>query len=139
MYAKEQDRAAYQRNYYLRNKEKLRKYARKYYLKNKDKMIVQMKGWRKRRVDELLNYVRGLKERTPCADCGGVFHHIAMDFDHLPGKKKLFSISTLVMKTVSLERIQREIEKCEIVCANCHRVRTFNRRSSLRALKVSHG
>ena len=139
MYAENSDRKKYQRAYWVANKKKLQRYARKYYAANKDKMVIQMKGWRNKRVTGLLEFVRGVKSKTPCADCGRIFHHIAMDFDHLPGQKKLFSISTMVMKTVSFERMKAEMAKCEIVCANCHRIRTFNRRASSKALRVANG
>lgn len=47
-----------------------------------------------------------------------------MHFDHLGDK--LFEISDSL--TYSIDRILREVEKCELVCANCHAVRTYNRR-----------
>lgn len=139
MYADTTDRKTYQKAYYRANKKRLKRYAKKYYAENKDQMVIQMKGWREKRVTALLAHVRGIKEKTPCADCGHCFHHIAMDFDHLPGQKKLFSISTMVMKTVSFERIDAEIAKCEIVCANCHRIRTFNRRATAKSLRATNG
>lgn len=139
MYADNQDRKAYQKAYYRANKTRLKRYAKSYYADNKDQMVIQMKGWREQRIAALLAHVRGIKERTPCADCGHCFHHIAMDFDHLPGHKKLFSISTMVMKTVSFERIDAEIAKCEVVCSNCHRIRTFLRNAAAKALRLSNG
>lgn len=48
-----------------------------------------------------------------------------MDFDHVHGAK-LANISD--MKTGSLERLLREMRKCDVVCANCHRLRTLARR-----------
>lgn len=72
-------------------------------------------------------YVRSLKEGKPCVDCGGVFHFAAMDFDHLPGFTKSCTVS--LMASASRETVDREVAKCELVCANCHRVRTYKRRS----------
>lgn len=62
---------------------------------------------------------------APCADCKGVFHHSAMDFDHVKGEK-VKDVSWL-LKNTSWQTVLNEIEKCEVVCANCHRVRTYNR------------
>jgi hypothetical protein len=63
----------------------------------------------------------------PCEDCGRVFAAPAMDFDHDPATKKLFSLSHCKGKTF-LE-VALELEKCEVVCANCHRLRTASRPS----------
>jgi len=49
-----------------------------------------------------------------------------MDFDHVKGKKTT-EISTLMRSGYSLERIKKEVAKCEVVCACCHRVRTLKR------------
>jgi hypothetical protein len=72
-------------------------------------------------------FVDGLKA-APCTDCGEKFHPCQMDFDHLT-KNKDRTIAQLVRAAASLERIKAEIAKCELVCANCHRLRTFNRGS----------
>jgi hypothetical protein len=47
-----------------------------------------------------------------------------MDFDHLPGTGKRRSIAHL-LHYKSLDEVKAEIAKCELVCANCHRIRTF--------------
>lgn len=67
-----------------------------------------------------------VKLAAGCTDCGYREHPEALHFDHLPGTDKLFNISQLV--TRSWASIEAEIEKCEVVCANCHAVRTANRR-----------
>lgn len=63
-----------------------------------------------------------LKGITPCADCGRIFPPICMDFDHLRDKTE--EVSRLVANGVKWEIIENEIEKCEIVCACCHRLRS---------------
>ena len=68
-------------------------------------------------------YVRNFKAGKPCLDCGKEYPHYVMEFDHVHGVK-LSDISNLT--TISKLRI--EIPKCELVCANCHRERTFKRR-----------
>lgn len=74
------------------------------------------------RANKIKEYLFSLKSK-PCADCGKTFHPCAMDFDHIYGKEKAVSI----IKSRSIDRIIREVAKCELVCANCHRVRTFKR------------
>lgn len=65
-----------------------------------------------------------LLKRRPCVDCGGSFHPFAMDFDHVRGEK-LGDVST--MRALSVERLMAEVDKCDLVCANCHRLRELAR------------
>ncbi len=68
--------------------------------------------------------VEALKD-FPCQDCGGSFPPYCMDFDHRDPSQKVASISTMRSLAFSLEKILREIAKCDLVCANCHRIRTW--------------
>lgn len=75
-------------------------------------------------------------------DCNQSFPPYVMDFDHVRGEKE-FLISQVSDKrrllgdlrdikgsaSVSQERLLKEIEKCDLVCSNCHRIRTHNRKS----------
>lgn len=67
------------------------------------------------------------KASRPCKDCGNKFHPEVMEFDHVRGEK-LFQLSDAV-RGKSLRDIATEIAKCDLVCANCHRIRTFSRRA----------
>lgn len=78
---------------------------------------------RRRRIDRHQQLITELKSQ-PCADCGQVFPPYAMDFDHLGDKAEL--VSTLVYSS-GTERLLAEVGKCEVVCANCHRMRTYRR------------
>lgn len=69
--------------------------------------------------------VRAAKSR-PCVDCGGAFPWYVMQFDHVRGTK-LGDINRLVSMARNESVILAEIEKCEIVCANCHSARTYLR------------
>ena len=69
------------------------------------------------------------KRDKACADCGTVFPPAAMEWDHLPGVDKLSDVSSLVVSRHCCKRvILAEIAKCELVCANCHAVRSEERR-----------
>ena len=63
----------------------------------------------------------------PCKDCGRKYPSCAMDFDHREGTIKRFCISECAAN-FSIESLKREVLKCDVVCANCHRIRTWNRR-----------
>jgi hypothetical protein len=77
-----------------------------------------------------LDHIQKAKDK-PCADCGDVFHYAAMQFDHRPGTIKLFAIGTKG-KNYSIEKLDAEIAKCDVVCANCHALRTWTRRQEVR-------
>ena len=62
----------------------------------------------------------------PCMDCGQSFHPCQMQFDHRPGVEKRFTIGR--HSGTGVHRIKREIAKCDVVCANCHALRTWMRR-----------
>lgn len=58
-----------------------------------------------------------------CADCGYNESAYALQFDHVEGDKK-DSVSNLIRSDYAWNTIKEEILKCEVVCANCHAVRT---------------
>lgn len=72
---------------------------------------------RKAIMDELKN--------KPCMDCKQFFPPECMDYDHRPGEVKKFEITTGSRR--SWTSILEEIAKCDLVCACCHRIRTFAR------------
>ena len=77
-------------------------------------------------VDKNREYIKSLKEKTPCKDCGKTYPYYVMHFDHLRDKKFNIGAKTSLSKLTILA----EIEKCEIVCANCHAERTYKRKIS---------
>lgn len=68
-----------------------------------------------------------LKLDEGCADCGYAEDPVALDFDHVRGTK-IANLATMVGARRPLEQLLEEVEKCDIVCANCHRIRTVVRR-----------
>lgn len=70
-------------------------------------------------------YVRKIKESGPCTDCNEYYHYSQMDFDHIDSKKH--SIASLANSEASIKTIKIEIGKCDLVCSNCHRFRTWMR------------
>jgi hypothetical protein len=74
------------------------------------------------------NKISKIKLDSGCVDCGYNKHPAALEFDHLPGHTKSFGLGIGYMR--SWESVLLEIAKCEIVCANCHRVRTESRREN---------
>jgi hypothetical protein len=66
-------------------------------------------------------YVDNYLSSHPCVDCG-LTESVVLDFDHVYGKKTC-GIRALVIGWASLDRLKKEIAKCEIRCANDHRRR----------------
>jgi hypothetical protein len=100
--------------------EKQRAAIRRHYYANKQAYID--KAYKKRR--EIRQWVYELKETTPCTDCKIQYPYYVMDFDPLQDKKVLVS---KVINRGSWKQAKDEIAKCEIVCSNCHRIRTYKR------------
>lgn len=83
----------------------------------------------------LYKYIREYKEKHPCADCKIQYPYYVMDFDHVRGKKQK-NVMELV-PSLSKKKIDEEIAKCEIVCSNCHRIRTHVRKENKLNKKAS--
>ena len=90
---------------------------------NRQKHLAQLGERRKQRRGRHKTLIEALKS-VPCADCGQVFPPYVMDFDHLG--EKVAPVSALAT-TYGTEALTAEIAKCEVVCANCHRIRTYAR------------
>lgn len=91
----------------------------KYYAKNKDRHKQRVKEYKQKVAD----YIKSVKESSPCLDCGEYYPYYVMVFDHLKDKDGDISRAGNVYGW-SIKRVQEEINKCELVCANCHRTRT---------------
>jgi len=104
-----------------------KKIRKKSYYKydHSEKGKIQRKKWREKRAQKNKEWINLYKQQHGCIDCG-VKDWRVLDFDHLPQFKKLREIAYL-KKNTSLKIIKKEIEKCEIRCANCHRIKTRNR------------
>jgi len=103
-----------------KNIEDQRAASKRHYLANKQSYLDKNKIYRK----YIQDFVKKIKEDSPCVDCGVNYPYYIMDFDHL--EDKAFDINFL-SSTGRIGALKKEIIKCEIVCSNCHRKRTFER------------
>ena len=103
-----------------------REYGKTHYKEHRAKYIQNAKERTPLARDALHAITLQARER-PCADCKGMFPWWVMDFDHLDPSKKQFSVAHFIRKGTSKERLLEEISKCEVVCSNCHRNRTYMR------------
>lgn len=70
------------------------------------------------------DYVRKIKD-APCMDCGISYPYYVMDLDHRDPSRKLYTVAA--MQKFPLEMVMDEIAKCDVVCSNCHRERTWGK------------
>lgn len=101
--------------------EKQRQYQADWHQQNKAERTSRQRN-RRREYAEYLNKIKNV----PCADCGVRYPPHVMDLDHLPQFRKLFNISKL-SNIPSWDKLYEEVAKCEVVCSNCHRIRTWER------------
>jgi hypothetical protein len=91
-----------------------------YYAEHRDEEIARVKV----RQAATLEFLRDVRRR-PCQDCGGTFPPWVMDFDHRDPHEKKFSLGAGKVLLKPRAALLEEIAKCDIVCANCHAVRTY--------------
>lgn len=111
------------KTYRANNVESVAAYRREY--KSRPEVRAREQERSKAHDAHIKHILDSIKLTAGCIDCGYREHPVAMDFDHLPGTKKLFNVSQALWRP--LATILAEIEKCEVVCANCHRIRTYRR------------
>lgn len=70
-------------------------------------------------------FIREYKQGKRCVDCREDYPYWMLEFDHLPEYEKLFTIGGRNARDYSLDQIKSEIKKCDIVCSNCHKNRTY--------------
>ena len=86
------------------------------------------KQYRDKRRARLRGWLALLKDK-PCMDCRDRFPPECMEFDHVRGKKA-FEINNRTVPAKTQKRVLTEIAKCDLICANCHRIRTTRRSRS---------
>jgi len=110
---------------------KIRGKARKYYANNREKILeIQRTRYKQKRQEYMKQYCRpsraflnDYKMEHGCAVCGYNSHPAALHFHHVRGEKKF-----CVSRANTIEEALPEIEKCDILCANCHAILTFGER-----------
>ena len=122
------------REYYLKNKDKANEQSRLRYIAKKDELLQYQKDYRSANRDKV-NKATAKKRSTrllaaidllggKCKSCNGVFEPCVYDFHHVNPKEKEFTIGENML--VSEERFLKEVSKCILLCANCHRMEHNN-------------
>lgn len=104
-------------------KECTREYGRRHYASNRDVYKKNSSTNRKTYIEKARKFVMKILLNTVCVDCGES-DPVVLDFDHIEPKSKKMNVSNMILSGYSTESIRKEIGKCEVRCANCHRRRT---------------
>ena len=104
--------------------------VRAHYNANKERYVEKSKLYRIKCQEEI-NKLRDV----PCADCKLRFPIICMDFDHI-NEDKVGHVTTFAMRG-NLTAALAEARKCEVVCSNCHRIRTAQRHALRREKRLN--
>jgi hypothetical protein len=135
-----EERNARAREYSRTHKEDDHLRGKRYRAAHPERNLARVKKWRlahpesaraawRRHADKISAIIAAAKDH-PCADCTHIFPKVVMDFDHVRGEKK-FNIGQEAFSR-SRKDLLTEIAKCDIVCANCHRIRTAERKAGRR-------
>ena len=114
-----EDHKTYDSAYRLAHSKEIADYHKVWYQNNKKRLSASTLARR--------NVLRQLiidAKNVPCADCGRSYPPYVMDFDHVIGEKE-FNIGMAPALNKPLKKVIEEIAKCDVVCSNCHRERTY--------------
>ena len=102
-----------------KDKNKQKEYQQKHHQRTKKKKRKQQNQLKDKRQHFVLEEMQ--RRGGKCAKCG--FSDIrALDWHHLDPNEKVNSISEMIRDRVSMDKLQAELDKCELICANCHRI-----------------
>ena len=76
--------------------------------------------------DQKIKRIREYKEQQGCLDCNQKFPHYVLEFDHRDPSTKINTVSRMARGS-TWQQTWEEIQKCDVVCSNCHSTRTWNR------------
>ena len=109
--------------------------VRRHYLKNKEE--IKARSFKRNKVQRVRNreFVMSIKEISECIDCGEN-NPLVLDFNHVKGEK-IMAISNMSNKAYGIDTISKEMDKCEVRCANCHRIITEKRRDDRRGINAT--
>lgn len=100
---------------------------RRQYRKNRPDVRAKEKAYTSLYMKKIKEFVRSQKEGKSCMDCGVVYPYFVLQYDHRGDDVKRFVIAA----AGSIASAKKEIAKCDLVCGNCHAIRTHNRRLTL--------
>lgn len=113
------------------------------YIKDKEKRLALSKEWRNNNIIQAYHLSRKTLVKieqikaSPCMDCENSYPPECMDFDHRDPEQKIAGVGHVMACRLAWTRIEAEIAKCDLVCANCHRIRTKKRLQEKREVNAN--
>jgi len=117
------------KEWYFENRERMRELRKKWYENNKDSERDKAKVRQKKRRDDFNEWYYDYKSKLSCIRCG-FSHPAALDFHHRDRGDKEFDPSRMRDST-NKKKFLLEIEKCDVLCANCHRIHHYNENNNI--------
>ena len=134
----------YEKKWVKENPEKVKANKKKYVEENGDKVKANALAWYYRNIEQeqakgrakyrdgnrIIDWLIEKYEGQPCMDCERAFPYCAMEFDHRGDEPKEFHVSKMncyVASSKNIAKVMKEIDKCDFVCACCHKIRTWER------------
>lgn len=115
----------------------LSEWRKQWYQKNKEKVCAKSRAYSAAHHEDVVRRRASIRKRNqeivartkcrPCMDCGVQYNPWQMDLDHREASQKCESVSCMALQGWGLKRLEIEIAKCDVVCSNCHRERTYRR------------
>ncbi len=102
-----------------KNSDELNAYNRDYYQRNRNSLLEKQREKNRRFAENRRKWLIEYKKTLSCVRCGEN-HPATFNFHHKITSEKSFEIGNAICLGVSLKRLMAEIEKCEVLCANCH-------------------
>ncbi len=96
-------------------------YHQKWFQRNKERIVAEQKE----KYNKLKKFADDYKKLHKCKNCG-FDHPAALEFHHRNREEKEFEISMMIRYHKNIELIKKEIEKCDVLCVNCHRILHWN-------------
>jgi hypothetical protein len=112
-------------------KQRHKEYLRKYYLANKEKVLAATAAAKKRARD----CWREFKATLACEKCGQN-HPATLDFHHIVRHESNRKVHML-LRNWNLKAAKEEIKKCQVLCANCHRIHHYEEHEAKQKAKVA--
>jgi len=106
--------------------------GKNWYERNKDYQIANARKHSTEYRDSIREYLHNYLLNHPCVSCGET-DPVVLEFHHLHSKD--MAISEMVTRVTSIERLEEELKKTEVLCANCHRRLTAKERGWFRGMK----
>lgn len=97
--------------------------SRAYYARNREQHKKVTTARTRKAYERNRAYVFDYLIAHPCIECGRT-NPVTLDFDHRDPNTKDKTIAEMIKAPCSLSRLKTEIDKCDVLCASCHRIKT---------------